>query len=504
MLYEDIEQAVAEGRLPALRNDESKYYENANAPPVPNFTKVVILEVLDPKSMTEQYVAYLRNVLKVSNMKFVNVLPRNTIVGQRVLTESGPQEPPMFYFPFMPSHIAMPCKAGEHVWVFYDSPGQKDTDIGWWLWRIVGFDHSDDVNHCHAPRDGDPEFAKGGSSKNLADGTAKPEYDFLNGTGDRSDDDERFATVDSRYISGGSDAYEQILTGSNASKLTSYEAVPRLSKRPADFVLEGSNNQAIIFGTDRIGPTHIDGDVENENKGPEPDVSAADIKGKNIGLIDIVVGRGQTEKTLGSVVINSLEREEVAKSASERSATEGDIDYVNDRSRVFVANTTMVDTNFNLQGFNESYLAGDDKSAVKDRGADEEELKSESSGDGAIVLKSDKVRVIARSDMVFYVTSYERDDNGRMRATEDTSQWAAIALRANGDVVIRPGASGAMLLGDEKADKGVFVSDIPCTLNRETGKVTGIGPISTMGGQMVTGVKGQGMWADRILVKSGD
>lgn len=498
-LHEDLEQAATEGRLPALRHEEVMYHARP-AGMTPNFIRVVVLEVIhDPQEMSDDYVAYLRHTLGVSNIFFAKHLPRNSIVGRRLLADAGPHEPPMFFLPWLPPHLAVPAKPGEHVWVFLDSPETKKTEIGWWAWKVTGFDHTDDVNHSHAPRDFDPEFYKGNSTKELAAGNEDPVYDFLNGTGETDDEGNRYAVADSRAITGDANVYEQILTGSHASKLTIYESVPRYRKRPGDLVFEGTNNQVIAFTTDRNGPTHVPGVIENNDRGPEPEFDSRDIPVPGTGTIDIVVGRGQTDETSGIIVDNSLSRKELGKSESERQPNEGNPDFRNDRTRFLVSSKTLVDVNFGLDKFNSSYLKGeDDLSKVADRITDE---FSEATGDAAAVVKSDKIRVIARSDVVFYVTSYERDDNGKMVEKDNPDDWACFAIRANGDIVIKPSSKGLFLLGGEDADKGLFISDQKCIADRTSGKVTGAPVTSTMGGSLVTGTPGQGKWADRILVK---
>ena len=275
-----------------------------------------------------------------------------------------------------------------------------------------------------------------------------------------------------------------------------YEAVPRYKKRPDELAWEGSNNQLIVFGTDRSGPAYEQEELSDE-RGIIPKKPIKDISGPNTGKIDIVVGRGQTPATSGKAVLNTLNRQELAKDVKSRSTTEGDIDYKHDRTRLLISQKTLVDTNFGLDIFNDSYLQD-----ITDKGAENTEKESTTTGDGAAALKSDKVRIIARSDIVFYVTSFTRDENGNMLENDDINSWACFAIKPNGDVVIKPSDKGAILLGGEDADKGVFVSDQPCVLDRDSGKVSGPGPISTMGGQMITSVQGQGSWGFRLLAKS--
>ena len=501
MLHEDIHQAATEGRLPALQSEAR--FTGPQIGGMPNFIQVVIREVIfDPQSqMTDDFIAYLRHEVGVSNIKFAKSIPRNTIVGQKILSDGTRSEPPMFFLPWLPSHLAVPCKPGEHVWVFLDAPDHKRTEIGWWAWKVVGFDHTDDVNHSHAPRNYDEEFYKSNSSKNLAEGNSKPIYDFLNGSGDSDDKGARYAVADTATIDGDYDAYEHILTGSKASKLVTYESVPRYKKRPGDFALEGSNNQVIIFGTDRVNTTHISDENNNNENGPDVKRNPKDISGPGTGFIDITVGRGQTDLTSGISVQNSLNRQELGKSDIEKQPNEGNPDFKNDRSRIFVSSKTMIDSNLDLNQFNSSFLSSDPTSAVKDRGENNSTLTSQSSGDGAIGIKSDKLRLVARSDLVLYVTSYDRDENGNMKSKSEEN-WACIAVKSNGDIVVKPGATGAILLGGEDADKGLMIANTPCQLDRASGKVSGAPMISTMGGAVCTQVPGQGGYADRLLVKS--
>jgi hypothetical protein len=496
----DILQAHAEGRYSKQRTEDAVHFPGSNAQRS-NFCQIVVLDVVhDPKILTEELISYYQHELGVSNIKYVNVLPRNTVVGRKLLSDSNESEPAMFFLPFLPSHLALPSKPGEHLWAFFESSDFKEIDLGYWCWRVTGFNHTDDPNYSHAPRNLDIDYYKNSSTKSMSEGDTDPTYDFFNGVGNTTEDGKRFATANSRCIAGGNDAYEKILTESNASKLATYESVPRYRKRPDEIAFEGSNNTLICLGTDRVdqpSQSDVDPDTGLGIKRPQNE-----IQGTGTGRIDLVVGRGQTEATSGKKVKNTLEREELAKSPGELLDNEGNVDYANDRSRVLISGKTLVDVNFGLNKFNEVFLQDETSGGkVSDRGTDESTLSSDKSGDGAIVFKSDKVRLIARSDLVFYVTSFERDAAGNMSESSDVSNWASLAIRANGDIVIKPGAKGAMLLGDELADKGVLVSDLPCKLDRTSGKVSGPSPVTTMGGNLVTGSPQQGKWADRLLVK---
>lgn len=492
----DILQAYAEGRYSQQRTVDAIYHTVSNGT-TPNFCRVVILDVIhDPMILTEELKSHYVHNLNISNSKYINVLPRNTIIAKKLLADSTDSEQAMFLFPFFPSHISMPCKPGEHVWAFFESSSVKDIDIGWWMWRTVTLHHTDDPNHSHQPRDLDQTFYLSQSTKSLANGD-KITYDFLNGVGNTDENGKRFAIANSRCITGSSDEYEKILTQTNASQLCEYESVPRYKKRPDELCFEGSNNTLISLGTDRIDAASVS-NLDSTQEQITEKRNDKEIKGHGTGRIDVVVGRGQTSNTSGVAVKNSLGKKELGKSSDELTQHEGDIDYKNDRSRILLSGKTLVDVNFGLDGFNKATFL---EEKIQDRGESEQQLTSDKCGDGAIVAKSDKIRFVARSDQVFYVTSYSRDENGNMVEIDDISKWAAIAIRTNGDIVLKLGESGVFKIGDDTADRGMLVSGVPCTVDRTSGKVSGPSPVTTNGGALVTGQPLQGMWADRILVK---
>jgi hypothetical protein len=146
----------------------------------PLFYRMVVLEVVhDPASMDPARIDRLEHEVGVLNVRLARALPRNSIVARRVLDGTATaSEPALFLFPFLPPHVAMPCKPGEHVWAMFESP-QKRQDVGWWLWRISEPHFVDDMNHTHAPRAFDPSFNPGIGDK--FEGRDDAKYEFRNG-----------------------------------------------------------------------------------------------------------------------------------------------------------------------------------------------------------------------------------------------------------------------------------------------------------------------------------
>lgn len=489
----DLMVDLAEGRLGTTKFVQVPHQK-------PTFIKMIVLEVVsDPNTTTLNTPpeAWSQR-LGVSNSFLASALPRNTIVAKEVSSDSQP----MFLFPFFPSHISLPCKIGECVWAMFDNPSSNNPQIGYWFCRVVDIHSSDDVNHSHPGRSLEPTLYP--TAKELSDaekeGTATTgEYawhELRNGPIANLITDKDTSRVTAKpYILRGvpEDIFEFLITASETSLYTLYEAVPRFRKRPGDLVLEGSNNSLICLGADRNTGTLLKTSVVGES-----------------GAIDLVTGRGCTPETLGietdTTSIKDAKgktkgtplKKELNKSPSVLSPVEGDPDYTNDRSRILVSQRTNPDTKFGLVDYNS-------KTGFSADAPD---------GDAAIVIKTDKVRMIARSDLELVVTNYSMTEiNGRQPRKDeeaDLEKWAAIMIKANGDIIIKPSKLGYVKLGGEDADKGIVCSDQPVTAT--DGNISGPSLVTTMGGFFAGSAAaegdnkailavGQAKFANKVLIK---
>lgn len=439
------------------------------------FRKMIVMEVIsDAKSNaeSEENVQRWENI-RVSNIRYARFLPRNTIVAKDIGVESDPE----FVLPFF-SHLGMPCKAGECVWVIAES---QESDMSYWLSRVVELNIADDVNHSHPGRYLDSTQNPSATSRfgSTSDSTW---FELRNGP-DITHEGVRNTSSKLVLLRGESeDIFEQLVTGSKAAEISYYEAVPRFKKRPGDVAIEGSNNTLIVLGNDRTGPLEKTYFKESA------------------GSIDMVVGRGQTDETFGkSVDTTSITgasegkkgkkiKSEIDKTEKSLSSKEGDPDFKNDRSRILAAHRTAVDTNFDIKSFNEKLDIKDD----------------ESNGDAGIVIKSDKVRLIARSDVQILVTGFKTqaaaDKKSIKREESDQDMWASITINSKGEIVIKPSKSGVIKLGSEKADKAIL-----CTKSVNSGiggTVVGKPIATTMGGQVgFTEGSPTGEWAKKVLIE---
>lgn len=436
------------------------------------FLKAIILDVISDPNVckSEDYKTYWHS-MGITNMQYASVLPRNTIIGKIVESSLSP----LFFFPFF-SHIYFPCKAGEMIWVTADLA----SGTAYWISKVTQIHTVDDTNHTHPGRVFEPSTRL--TTKDLVnkeiDPNANEAWNELRNS--RPVYKGKNRTSSTNQILKGEDEliFESLTTESNAAENTVYESVPRYKKRPADIALEGSNNTLIVLGTDRVGGLEIEWDQKS-------------------GAIDIVSGRGCTTETAGTTIqttsiasadgdIKGLPiKSEIDKSLENMSPQEGDPDLIHDRSRVLISQRTSVDKNFEIDQYTSK--VGITESA---------------NADAAAVMKSDKVRIISRSDVHILVKGYDLGEDGDQKnESSDTSRWVSITLNTAGDIIIKPSKSGFIKLGDETANKAILCTDSPAIIedgnvSKKTGALS-----NTMGGKFGgTGIAGQGTWASKVLV----
>lgn len=503
---------LAEGNALEIQKQRAAYEHGARGD-VPLLYRFVVLEtIFDPTIIDQNKVAHFEHSLGVSNIHLAGVLPRNTIIGRRVLTPgTAAANPAMFLFPLLPPAISLPCQPGEHVWVMFENPSGTKNDLGYWICRIVEPGFVEDVNHTHPPRGLDPSFNPG--IVDQFNGTDVPRYEFRNGRADERADG-RYTIAETATLSGDEDAYERLLTDTDGGRLGVLEPVPRYRKRPGDISIEGTNNTLLVLGRDRTGAAAQYKTDQTLKTLVVDSVPAADAQGPGAGAIDIVAGRGQANKTLGKEVESHTISgqltgfKEIGKSANELVPGEGDPDFFNDRSRIYIAQRTRVDANLGLGALNVGLGTG----PIQGGDPKQKDIQDSQAGDGAVVIKSDKVRLIARADLEIIVTGVlPRDAKGNIVESNSLDDYAVIAIKSNGDIVFKPAKKGYIKLGGDDADRPVLCGDIPAVASE--GIITGAPLTTTMGGQ-IAGAKtngpnangpalsaGQGVFAAKVLIK---
>lgn len=373
----------------------SAFYGNEPTGNNPHVQRAIVREVIP--SIHQITDAHRQRLIESGlNDDTIPHLPRNTAIIQLVQGIAvGVDYIPAF--PFFSSHLALPLKPGEYVWVFFEDPSKKD--IGFWMSRIHETEFVEDANYTHGDRKFSPD---GNPSLSRPKNEGEKVVGFPNGQ-----DDDTMRTLDEP------DAFEKINKESLGSDSYVGEPVPRLTKRVADFAIQGSNNTAIILGEDRSGS-----------------VDRGENLGKKAGTIDLVVGRGvkyaigqePEQPTAPTAVKTSRDYLENDKTAEARAA-EGDPDFINDLARSYTSMKTDGDDNFNIV------------KPSNELGASTEATKQKS----YIVHKADETRIIAR-------------ESGAIHIIKEGENPASIILHANGTVQID--ASKIQLGREVGGDKG--------------------------------------------------
>jgi len=382
---------------------------------------------------------------QVLNDTFIDKMPRNSIIGKIISDGEGQGgASPMIMYPFFPPYISLPVKPGEQVWVFFEKAGDKST-IPYWICRKATDITVDDINYTHLDRVKlvTPETPR--PAGDVHAGTADKDYFSFNlGGGSKKSNN----TLD------GDNPYEDLIAASTSYSQFTGEAVPRFSKRAPDLVLQGSNNTLITLGEDRTST-------------PDNDPAIT-----SVGSIDIVAGRGQDTATAAiSTSANARGYVEINKTPVQTgegvdNPAEGDPDFSNDLSRLYLSMGTDADSNFGIS------IAGVTPSGVGP----------------AIVLKTDQARIIARNDLKIMVG--------------ESSVGASVVIKSDGNIIFIPGASGVIKLGGEDANKAILCTDatVSPAAGIDAGAVTGTPIISTAGGSVGNG-NVQGIFASKVVVK---
>lgn len=272
---------------------------NSNNSLKSQFSKVSGSPSTRQSAMTyRQYLTYGPN--KVIDASLVEIMPRNSIIGINITRGKNKNnlDREEVFFPFF-SHMSLPVKAGEQVWVFYDNlAGRK---IGYWISRKVGSIFVDDLNYTHIDR----HAIIAASLTQNVNANTKIRKEKVNTFGmtfpNPALDNAANKTLQVKE-------YDNILgkSFSHGPERLEFvgEPVPRHSKKCSDLTLQGSNNTIITM-------TH-----END---------------KNTGTVKIAVGRKTIPGTLPNIrTDSSLEHDEIDKLSVLRGETpdltEGDID----------------------------------------------------------------------------------------------------------------------------------------------------------------------------------
>jgi len=342
------------------------------------FVRALVTDVLSnpsqPKIPTRKTISeYAGKIAGDENLKN---LPRNSlavkILSNAESKSNGGDEGEVICYPFFSSHFSMPVKPGEEVWVMfeeYDPPGR--SAIGYWISRVHGPRHVEDTNYAYNRRTYKTSTSSASNKKRTSDKFSEKESESSSAADPSSP-----TQLDSTE-SPTTNPTEIIELIQHAGKFHRFDAVPRYTKRPGDFILQGSNNSLLMLGEER-GHTGL----------TDPEVSASllgVLGGKP--AIDMVVGRKMTSstKTISMELLNS----EIDKRVGpDEPANEGEANFTDDAARIYItANSDDVegpDALLSLRSPSDAYPETDNK---------KNQIGS------FVVTKADNLRLISRKSV---------------------------------------------------------------------------------------------------------
>ena len=409
--------------------------------------------------------------------------PRNTVIGRPLSETTNPIQPGTGYlqvfYPFFSSHLSLPVKPGESVWVF------ESGGISYWVTRVSQPLNSEDPNFTHPDRkalpvrpapikttkgtpgeveeikvseDNEisriPNFPNGHEFKARATDNPSPAADDFKPPKNEKLYPQGLLRYPFNHDHPSKSQYEIIYEENRNDSQIQYEPVPRITKKPGDMIIQGSNNSSIVLGVE-------DGswDAFARPDGTNSVVSLQDASPAS-GMIDLVAGRGRIHQdfdaeeileknpaaltTRPRVIKNIRENVETDKNVGLDTdiagdgghlidAAEGDPDFVHDASRVFVSMKSVPDDLLHPEGYNypKTVASGDPNNT---------EIVTEFAQPSAsIIVKSDEVRIVARKKLVDDPITGSPEINGSIKiikeGVEDEDQ-ACIMMQPDGTILI--------------------------------------------------------------------
>lgn len=337
---------------PSSAGYQEEIHEVRTAQPSSTLLRAVVVRVInDPLAYTNQDILDLKK--SISNPDLLETAPRNSLIV-RIVSGGADRRgvSPVLCYPIFPSHISLPVKAGEQVFIMYENPSSEGS-LPYWLWRAPEPRHVEDPNYTHSDR----KFDRASSSVKTSEKSSPPptaEPGFPNGGG-----------TSASYTLKGEKDYETIVQEDPSYQDFTPEPVPRFTKRPGDLVLQGTNNSLLVLGEDRTGSA----------KKSERQIGVA--------LIDLVVGRARTPAVIRNARGNDESEKNPKGGRTVEDPSEGDPDLANDAARIAIFQSSNCDENFNIS-------SSTPKSIKEDISPAEDSSYA--------VVKANEVRLVARED----------------------------------------------------------------------------------------------------------
>jgi hypothetical protein len=431
---------------------------------------------------------------EIINNDLVDVMPANSILcyvdeGKGANSMSGKS---IIAFPFFPSHISLPVKPGEHIWLIKESVSQLSNGISFYYWmcRVSTFRQVDDINYTFLPQhervfDGLKAAAKSGDP-NMLGANKQLISSFVQPTENKQLPPE----ITNSTIVGSSNAFRKEFT---------MEPVPRKFKDCGDLLLQGSNNSHIHFTTEKFKSLKKDylDSPEKQNLLSNPNVANnfGNFRKVGAGALDVAVGRNKarinellTLSNLNGADGNSNNSFN-AILGSREDGFQGyeafQLDKINEK--------LSEDNDFARNAFSRLYLSMD---GAPDKSFDVKESEAFPHQEGgSLIGYADHVRLFSESTLRLANVNntsesnifgmIEIDGKGQITLQSGNSEKGAkIILRPNGNIILKPGPNGLLHLGGDESDTTLSVCGVPTSIDAENGTATPEPIKSSLGGEL--------------------
>jgi hypothetical protein len=351
------------------------------------FFRGLVVDVITSQkgSITKKPLEYYKSLVNI-NVAGFKQLPNNTAIVKIISNAlSKDSDSEIVCYPFFSSHLSMPLKPGEQVWIVFEDP-TSISQVGYWISRIHEPAHVEDLNYTFFQR---------------------ARYSDASGLTSAATRDQPTQTFSSVSVT--SDPDELVKAKNYASLTHRFEVVPNYVKRPGDLVIQGSHNSLIMLGEARGQSTLSDDNIiKNVNNLQVPAGS---------GAIDIVVGRGSLPSTRPDTLVD----EEMSLTIADRrertqKESEGAVNFATDSARVYMVSNSRSDEFVNPDLLLNVALPNDAFFSIS----------GDNRAGSFIVSKADQQRMIARS-------------TGTVRIVKEQSSsesGAAMIMHENGIVQI--------------------------------------------------------------------
>lgn len=355
-----------------------------------------------------------RNLL-TSNQQISNNMPINSIVAEIVgvsnfVDDSVQRGQVVACIPLFSSHILMPLKCGEAVWILSFEEKNNQSFNYFWISRVHGSTETEDTNFTapirldsSVPDNANRSFAK---TQFIEEEFNSADFPSFNNFIEMPDESRYF------ILQGSSNQENEIENLVKKNNIV-LEPVPRYFKNEDELVLQGSNNTLIAFKT--FDGYSSDGELSNRQNIFYSNLNKTN--STNDGFIDIVVGRSRNNtlpissnffdindanrfqetyttssfRTCYPTIVNSLGRFENNKNfenfteQSLENNNEGRPDFKHDAARLCLSENRNLDSFFNISNniYNDFNIHIPQENNLS-----------------TILAKSDNIRIISRQNIL--------------------------------------------------------------------------------------------------------